>query len=197
MSVSLFTGSGTVAAPLAVRGDDLYETPPVAVRALLSVEAVPSTVWEPACGPGSIVRELRKFKRTVIATDLVEYGCEDSQSRRDFLMELNAPLGCSAIVTNPPFKNAEAFAAKACDLVPESYMLLRLAFLEGLRWRQRGLSKNLARVWVFAPRLPFMHRGGYNGQKTSNSGMPLAWFIWRHDHKGPPQIDWLNWRDTA
>jgi len=46
-------------APLSERGDDLYETPPAAVHALLRVEALPKVIWEPACGPGSIVKVLR------------------------------------------------------------------------------------------------------------------------------------------
>lgn len=194
MSGNLQTGSGTYAAPVAIRGNDLYETPPCAVRALLAVEPIPLTVWEPACGPGAIVRELRSSGRAVIASDLVDYGCTDSRGRIDFLMERSAPEGVPAIVTNPPFKNAEAFAGKAKELVPEVYMLMRLAFLEGRRWNERGLATDLARVWVFAPRLPFMHRDGYDGPKNSNSGMPFAWFVWRRGHIGAPEIGWLNWR---
>lgn len=192
--LNLATGSGTTAHALAVRGDDLYETPPQAVHALLSVENVPSVVWEPACGPGSIVSELRARGREVFASDLVDYGCPHSDHRRDFLMEMRAPEGTQAIVTNPPFKLAEEFVAHAKSVAPETYMLLRLAFLEGLRW-QRGLAENLAQVWVFAPRLPFMHRHGYDGPKHSNSGMPFAWFVWRQGYSAPPSVGWLNWRD--
>ena len=42
-------------AALSERGDDLYETPAVAVTALLRPETLPPVVWEPACGPGAIV----------------------------------------------------------------------------------------------------------------------------------------------
>jgi hypothetical protein len=117
-----------------------------------------------------------------------------SDARRDFLMERNAPEGVQCIVTNPPFKLAEEFAAHACDLVPEVHMLLRLAFLEGLRWQERGLSKGLTDVRVFAPRLPFMHRHGWDGPKNSNSGMPFAWFSWRRGYQDQPRISWINWR---
>ncbi len=196
MMRSLETGSGTIRSPLAVRGNDLYETPPCAVHALLAAESIPSVVWEPACGPGAIVRELRKTGRTVIASDLIDYGCSDSYARRDFLMEREAPGGVAAIVTNPPFKLAEAFAAHGKRLVPEVYMLLRLAFLEGSRWNERGLGDGLARVWIFAPRLPFMHRHNYDGPRNSNSGFPFAWFVWRRGHASPASIGWLNWRDT-
>ncbi len=194
MTVTLATGSGTVAAPLSVRGDDLYETPDVAVAALLRFEPIPDLVWEPACGPGAIVSHLRGTGRTVIATDLVAWGCENSESRRDFLMERRAPEGVQCIVTNPPFKLAEEFAAHACDLVPEVHMLLRLAFLEGLRWQERGLSKGLKDVRVFAPRLPFMHRHRWDGPKNSNSGFPFAWFSWRRGYADQPRVSWINWR---
>jgi hypothetical protein len=177
------------------RKDDLYETPAIAVAALLSRESIPLTVWEPCCGPGAIVRELRASGRAVIASDLVDYGCPESDARRDFLMERSAPDGVPAIVTNPPFKLAEEFAAHAIELVPEVYMLMRVAFLEGLRW-ERGLRKHLARVHVFAPRLPMMHRAGWDGPINSNSGMAFGWFCFRRDcgETGRPTVDWINWR---
>lgn len=197
MSTLLDMSTGNRVHAIADRKDDLYETPGVAVKALLKVEPVPLVVWEPACGPGAIVRELRASGRAVHATDLVDYGLEDSHARRDFLMEREAPNGIDTIVTNPPFKLAEEFAAHALVLVPEVYMLLRVAFLEGLRW-ERGLKEHLARVWVFAPRLPMMHRSGWDGPVNSNSGIAFGWFVF---HRGwvsdgnKPSIDWINWRD--
>jgi hypothetical protein len=119
---------------LAARGDDLYETPEVAVRALLEVEQLPHSVWECACGPGSIVRVLRTAGHRVVATDLVVYGCPESLSGIDFLMETRAPAGVEAIVTNPPFKLAAQFVERGLDLCPRVIiMLLRLAFLESAR----------------------------------------------------------------
>ena len=44
---------------LSERKDDLYETPVVAVEALLRVETLPHRLWDPACGPGNIVDVLR------------------------------------------------------------------------------------------------------------------------------------------
>jgi hypothetical protein len=177
------------------RKDDLYETPAVAVHALLSVERLIGPIWEPACGPGAIVRELRTAGHKVIASDLVDYGCPDSESRRDFLMERTMPDGARCIVTNPPFKLAEEFVRHALSLCPHVYMLLRVAFLEGLRW-ESGFDQHLARVYVFAPRLPFMHRAGYDGPKNSNSGMAFGWFVF-----GPtleaPTVSWINWREMT
>jgi methylase of polypeptide subunit release factors len=102
-------------APLSERGDDLYETPAVAVEALLRVEHLPQKIWETACGPGAIVRVLRAAGHEVLASDLVDYGDPTHFYRRDFLME-PLPAGCEAIVTNPPYKLVEPFVAHALKL---------------------------------------------------------------------------------
>lgn len=179
------------------RNNDLYETPPVAVKALLKVESIPLCVWDCCCGPGVITKALRDTGRAVIATDLVDYGCPDSIARRDFLLEREAPDGVPSIVMNPPFKLAEEFVAHAINLVPDVYVLLRVAFLEGLRWEARGLRHHLARVHVFAPRLPMMHRAGWEGPVNSNSGMAFGWYSFHRDwgrKGGRPTIDWINWK---
>lgn len=189
----LATGQGNKRHALADRKNDLYETPDVAVEALLRAENIPQCVWEPACGPGAIVRVLRRAGRTVYATDLVDYASPDQdESGWDFLLERQLPIGVEAIVTNPPFKNAEPFVAKALELAPVAVMLLRLAFLESER--RRGILDNgqLARVHIFRNRLPMMHRDGWQGNK-STSTTAFGWFVWRRDHKGPTELHRLSW----
>ena len=188
----LLTGCGTARAPLADRKDDLYETPPEAVHALLGLEPVPLTVWEPACGPGAIARVLASSGRAVVATDLVDYGY--GIPRRDFLMEQSAPDGVPAVVTNPPFKLAGEFVEHSRKLVPQTYMLMRLAFLESERRKRLFQGGDLARVWVFSRRLPMMHRDGWEGRKA-NSAMAFAWFVWDRDYNGKPEIGWVDWKD--
>jgi len=178
---------------LAERKDDLYETPDVAVEALLRVEPLPDPIWECACGPGRIVRVLRAAGHKVFATDLVDYGCEDAESRVDFLMEPHPGFYIGAIVTNPPFKLAGEFAAHALAIgVPKVVMLLRLAFLESERRSAVLDGGKLARVHVFRKRLPMMHRAGWEGRKANN-GMAFAWFVWERDHKGPAALHRLSW----
>lgn len=183
------------------RKNDLYQTPECAVRSLLALEPLPDRIWEPACGPGAIVRVLRAAGKDVVATDLVDYG--EGQAGVDFLMERRAPDGVEAIVTNPPFKLAEEFVEHALELCPHVVMLLRVAFLEGLRWHspaaeRRGLDFNahLARVTVFCPRLPMMHREDWEGPKA-NSGMAFGWFVFRRGWAaagGAPTLRWHDWR---
>lgn len=189
----LASGTGNKAAPLNERKDDLYESPPEAVTALLRAEQLPEVIWEPACGPGVIVRVLRGAGRQVYATDLVDYESPDQdQAGWDFLLERQLPIGVQAIVTNPPFKNAGEFVAHALELCPKVIMLLRLAFLESDRRTPILDSGHLARVHVFRKRLPMMHRAGWEG-KHSNSGMAFAWFVWDRNHTGPTELRRLSW----
>jgi hypothetical protein len=177
--------------PFAARGLDLYETPAVAVEALLRVENLPLCVWEPAAGRGAIVRVLRDHGHAVIATDIADYGFP-LHFRRDFLAEIGAPAGVEAIVANPPFQTAEKLVAHALELAPFVIMLLRLAFLESER--RCGILENrgLARIHVFRKRLPMMHRDGWEGRKA-NSGMAFAWFVWIRGHTGPTIVDRISW----
>jgi hypothetical protein len=184
-------------AKTADRGNDLYETPPVAVHALLRCEDLPQMIWEPACGPGSIARTLRAAGKTVIASDLVDYESPDQDHAGwDFLFEQSAPLGVEAIVTNPPFKNANEFAAHALTLCPRVVMLLRLAFLESTRRSQILDGGALARVHVFKNRLPMMHRDGQGiapTDKQSSSALAFAWFVWDRNHSGPTELRRVSW----
>jgi hypothetical protein len=196
----LASGTGNKRDLLTNRGNDLYQSPPVAVHALLGIENVPQRVWEPACGPGAIVKVLRESLRDVLATDLVDYRSPyQDHAGIDFLFPgiadgLND--GDRAIVTNPPFKNAHQFVARALQFSPYVAMLLRLAFLESEKRRDIIDKSCLARVHVFRKRLPMMHREGWEG-RTANSGMAFAWFIWERGHIGPIELRRVSWEDFA
>jgi hypothetical protein len=133
---------------------------------------------EPTCATGTgIVMPLRATGRTVIATDLVDYGCPESESRIDFLMESRAPAGVEGIISNFPFKLAGEMVEHAINLCPFVAVLLRLTFLEGER-RSRILDdRPPARFHLFRRRLPMMHRRGWEGPKAT-SQVPYAWFVW-------------------
>ncbi|HMF68065.1 MAG TPA: class I SAM-dependent methyltransferase [Phyllobacterium sp.] len=179
---------------LVERKNDLYQTPPVAVLALLKVHPMPeSRIWEPACGPGAIARTLRGEGFEVYATDLVDYKSDDqNEGGWDFLMESKAPPRTEIILTNPPYKIASQFAEKALELCPHVCLLLRLAFLESNRRTELLESGHLHRVYVFRNRLPMMHRDGWDGKK-SGSTMALAWFCWNRTYKAATVVQRISW----
>jgi hypothetical protein len=172
------------------RGDDCYETPACAVEALLRVEKLPKKwIWEPACGPGAIIKVLEAHGHKVIGSDLVDYGgCKIM----DFLKLEDGDVGVECIVTNPPYQLAEKFVRQALLFSPLVIMLLRLAFLESVRRTDILEKSGLARIHVFRNRLPMMHRRGWDGPKAS-SAMPFAWFVWERGYKGSTTIDRISW----
>lgn len=195
MSASLATGA--LRAPFSDRADDCYESPVEAIRTLMRVEDLPQVIWEPACGPGVLVRELRNVGHLVIATDLVDYGLEDSTAGVDFLMEHKTPCAVDAILTNPPYKLANEFVRHGLKLCPTVIMLLRLAYLEG-DGRSDIIDNHLARVWLGRERLPMMHRRGWDGPRVGNAAMPFAWFIFQREPTGGDvALRRMSWREVA
>ena len=184
-------------APLAEHRGDFYDTPSVAVQALLRIERErllsSIRIWEPACGTGNIVTELRAAGYEVIASDLNNRGCYDGHFGIDFLLPGFDPHA-DAIITNPPFALAEEFVATALERAPLVIMLLRLAFYESERREHlfNGSRMPLARIHAFAKRLPMMNRAGWTG-RHANSGMAFAWFTWDSMHRGPTTIDRIRW----
>jgi hypothetical protein len=171
----------------AERGLDLYETSAVAIEALLNAERLPNTIWEPAAGRGAIVHVLRDHGHAVIASDIHDYGFP-LDFVVDFLASTEAPTRCRTIVSNPPYQIAGKFTRQALKLVPQVYLLLRLAFLESVGRTDIIEGAGLRAVHVFRKRLPMMHRDGWNGPRAS-SAIPFAWFCWARDHRGPAIID--------
>jgi hypothetical protein len=93
----------------------------------------------------------------------------------------SSAISCSE---SAPYKLAEQFAMHALTLVPDVYLLLRLAFLESVGRTELLEHSGLRRVLVFRRRLPRMHRQNWDGPKAPSS-MAFAWMCWRHGYTGP------------
>lgn len=173
--------------------DDFYPTPVPATRALLAKETFGPKIWEPACGDGAISRVLELAGHEVVSTDLMDR--DFGTSRIDFLMERH--LMAPEIITNPPFKMAEAFVRHALDLgASKVAMMLRLAWLEGSQRKQLFESTPLARVHVASRRLS-MSRGGTDAGGGGGSMIAFAWFVWDRSHTSAPELSWFDWKDAA
>jgi hypothetical protein len=144
-------------------------------------------VWEPAAGHGGIAHVLRDAGILVIASDIVRYEDFDLHFTGNFLAQEKAPAGCRAVLTNPLYRLAADFARHALTLVPDVFLLLRLAFLEGVTRTDLLEQSGLRRVYVFRKRLPRMHREDWTGPKA-NSSMCFAWFAWRRHYNGLPTL---------
>lgn len=146
--------------------DDHYATPAAATIALLQAEQVPHKIWECAAGDGAMSRVLEAAGHEVEATTLYDYGIGGGV---DFLQESTARA--QAIVTNPPFKLAEAFIRKA-QVLGVDYMAL---VLKATYWHaaERRALWNLwqpARVYALTWRLDFKGLGA--------PAMEAIWCVW-------------------
>lgn len=183
---------GTDTATAAERGNNLYETPPEAMRALLSLTSFSRKLWEPACGRGAISRMLEDAGYEVELSDLIDYGTADRHGEVQRVEDFCATSprrddpDRPDIVTNPPYgADLNRFVAHALRAHRPRRMalLLNLNFLCGFDDPERCYAMDEcppATVYVFTRRLPMMHRDGWDGPEAS-SRMNTAWFVWDLD----------------
>jgi hypothetical protein len=181
---------------LSVRGKDLYETPPCAVRALVREAELPRRIWEPAAGRGAILRELVAAGHVVHATELKRYRGRDPRiiTDRDFFKFERAPRGLDTILTNPPYQCADQFVRHALQLVETVIVLQRFMAQEGVK-RSDLIDRHLSHIFLGIERLPMMHRDGWDGPRLNNAGAPFGWFVFhrqprRRDHHRVYRITW-------
>jgi hypothetical protein len=189
------------------RADDFYPTgQPEAIRALLAYDgrriAELGGVWEPACGDGALVREIRATGIGCVATDLVDRGCPDS-SVFDFFDFSESP--CRAIITNPPFNLINARDGKGAWLrhtlgLPGWHYLALLLSWDWPAARQNGLGAMLDQnpfSWCYLMRWKLDFTG--EGSPPQRN----AWFVWDRDDPRAtdgtlphPDFRWMDREDA-
>lgn len=179
---------------------DDFPTPPWATRALCewlvgqgeSLDAF--TCREPAANRGHMVRPLREYFRSVEAADVHDYGVENGGGFpvRDYLFG-PPPEPVHWTITNPPFRLAEAFIARARATSEFGCaMLVRAAFLEGVgRHRRLFAVAPPSAVLQFAERV-VMHKGRLAPEgSTATAYAWLVWFTGAEDVDGAARLHWL------
>ncbi len=154
---------------------DCYETPAWVTEALMPHIPGSIVIWEPACGSGKMVDELKRNGYEVRATDI--------ETGTDFLNE-TCDWTADAIITNPPYLWAVQFIERALMLTKESRglvaMLLRTDF-DHAKTRRRLFGGHRA----FAKKLVLTKRIRWIEGSTGSPSFNHAWFIW--DWKKPYQ----------
>jgi hypothetical protein len=182
------------------RGDDLYETPACATRALIRTGVLDNFHWifEPAAGRGAISRELKARGWNVFAHDLIAYDGADSEVCAGFnFFEAPGVYRTDAIVTNPPFRLADRFIRKGLELGVPVIVLLRLMALEGAK--RSDIMAHCRHVYIGIERLPMMHREGWTGPRLESAAMPFAWFFFHPTKRSGDifTVSRISWREEA
>jgi hypothetical protein len=164
----------------------------------MRAERLPHRIWEPACGPGAIVKVLREAGHEVIASDIKDYGCPNSTTA-DFLTTTRAPDDCLLALTNPPFRRINEFIVHGLKLVPRVIVLARLALLESEKRAPLFANGHLLRVHCFVDRVPKMHQREYEGRRNDSNAIAFAWFVFDafpSARQQPALLDWI-WADPT
>jgi hypothetical protein len=168
---------------------DDFPTQPWATRALCEhvlpkADLQARSVWEPACNRGHMVRPLQEYFRRVYASDIHDYGFQfDGQERVvDFLFPFSTSPSMDAngvdwVITNPPFRLAEQFIARASQVAKVGFaVIVRTSFLEGVGRYTNLFSKNPPSIIAqFSERVP-MVKGRLTA--TGSTATAYCWLVW-------------------
>lgn len=171
---------------------DDFPTPPWATRAFVShyfdKDLSDTSVWEPACGRGHMAQVLGEFFGTVRGSDIFDYGYGEVQ---DFLTGLAALRSVDWVITNPPFRLAEAFLERGRQVARKGVALLtRTVFIESVG-RYERVFKNAppSTVLQYTERVP-MVKGRVDRKASTATG--YAWLVWDFAQESPTTVlDWI------
>jgi hypothetical protein len=171
--------------------NDYYATEPRVIDELFERENFSDSIWECACGEGHLSKEMHKYAKSILSTDLIDRGF--GVGGIDFLQVQDVWNG--DIITNPPYKFAQEFIEHSILLQSKSdvaglkiAMFLKLTFLEGQK-RKKLFEKHPPKViYVYSSR----RQCGINGKFEGSSASCYAWFVWEKDFRGEPIIRWIN-----
>jgi len=155
---------------------DDFPTPPWAVRALCEQlgELARMRVREPAANRGYMAAALAEYFGTVEAADVHDYGAGFPVA--DYLFG-PPPAAVDWTITNPPYRLAEDFVARAIQSSSEGVaVLVRTAWLEGVgRWKRIFDPCPPELVLQFSERV-VMHKGRV--VEKGKTATAYAWVIW-------------------
>ncbi|MGO4672942.1 hypothetical protein AB4Z40_08590 [Bosea sp. 2YAB26] len=163
------------------------------------------SVLDPACGFGRIVHSADVAGFTAAGSDIAPRWRD--QPHRGVYCVADFIAGAwpavkhrpswskpDAIVSNPPFKHAEAFARLALERATKVVALLLPTTWRHGDERSRWLETTpLAEVLDITPR-PSMPPGPVilAGEKPGGGTKDFSWFVWRHGYEGRHLGGWLR-----
>jgi hypothetical protein len=169
---------------------DFYRTPWECTRALIEAEGdqMPAVVWEPCCGEGDISAELKRSGREVHSTDLVDRAF--GHGGVNFFGVRTPPA--KALVTNPPFKHAEAMLRHATAIGLEY-----VAFLHKAHWLNAAERGNMVES-VWCPERCYLLQWRPDFKNQGSPTMDCNWYIFtRASLRARSWVSSILWRPTS
>lgn len=136
-----------------------------------------------------MVRPLREFAETVIATDVHDYG--HGFPVQDFLWPKAYGGDIDWVVSNPPFRLAEQFVLRGLDIARIGVaVLVRSVFIESAgRWESLFRKRPPSFMAQFVERVP-MVKGRVD--QSASTATSYCWLIWYRDPPyGGARLVWI------
>jgi hypothetical protein len=171
--------------------DDWYVEPFWCSRRLFEEEAFDGGIWDPACGLGRVLFSAEAAGYPVTGSDII---CRSGYCDALFDFHTCERPRARNIVSNPPFRDAEAFVRHALTIADGKVVfLLPLSWLTGKARSHFLQGSPLRRVHVLSPR-PSMPPGPVieAGVKPGGGTKDFAWFVWERGYEGAPEIHFMR-----
>lgn len=163
---------------------DDFPTPPWATRALcewIGVQTTVNSCREPAANRGHMFRPLAEYFYEVEGSDIHDYGA--GFPVQDYLFG-PLPDRTDWTITNPPFRLAEQFIARALQSSESVAVIVRSAFLEGVGRHRDLFSKTPPTdILQFTERV-VMHKGKLSAKGSTATA--YCWLVWQRSGIGGP-----------
>ena len=162
---------------------DKFQTPDRALDYLCPFIQKDTTIWEPACGKGNLVRGFSKRGYNVFGSDIERQTDDIDVEIGDFLIqETRHPYG--VLVTNPPFSIKTAFLQRCYELKKPFALLLPLTVFDSQK-RRKAMREHGVQMIVpderFSFETPNHEENMAAGKKTGGAWFCTAWFCWGLD----------------
>ena len=178
--------------------EDFYATDPKALEIFLNKlqedeVSLNNKIWEPSCGMGHLSDVLTENGYEVRNTDIIDRGYKEFEGRQDFLSSENTETWFGDILTNPPFKLAEAFVVKGLELLgyedSKLILFLKIQFLEGQK--RKELFKKYTPKYVYCNSSRQLCAKDGEFEKYTATTQFYAWYIWEKGFSGETVIRWI------
>ena len=145
------------------------------------------TALEPACGRGYMSRVLNEYFQSVSSSDISDYGYAEIV---DFLNGTYPEKSYDWMITNPPFKSAEAFVEQGLRVARVGVAILaRTVFIESVGRYQRLFSATPPTIVAqYTERVP-MVKGRVD--KSASTATGYCWLVWSQLPATGTQLRWI------
>lgn len=170
--------------------NDFYATHPTAIETalpMLKKYGLSQDIIEPCCGNGNISTTLKNCGYNVKSYDIVNRGYDDMQIQ-DFLTTTEKTKG--DILTNPPFRLAEAFIRHSMNLMSDTdkaFFFLKVQFLEGAN-RYKMFKEFPPKVVLLNSKRQWTAKNG-DFENYHCKTMFYVWLVLEKGYKGETKLD--------